>query len=577
MKKKYPVIIIAVLIIVAISIFFLYQRYVEEARKYEIEKIENPQYFILKEDTGYGVINKNGDILVETKYNNVIIPNPEKAVFVCYEEENTKVYNDLKEQIFTEFENINPLKLKNIASNYMYEKSVLTYTKDEKVGLINLEGKVLTKPIYDEITALSYKEGELLVKLEEKYGVINIKGNDLVESIYDQITVDNYYEPENSYLYAGYIVGIKTQEGYRYGYVDIKGKEILPTEFNEIYRITEIKNSKEIYLVSAKNGQYGLYKNSEQILPNEYLSVRYDRTNNIVVVQKGKEYGVIGLNGENIIPIEYKQIDITGKNIYAKKDDTEIRVFDKEGNTLESSSDIAILQTENQGYFIKIDSTQGTVYSIVNNEGLTLTKEKYSYLSYLYDDYFIASISDGKLGLIDISEKQKIQIKYDSIEEIQNTKMLKTAIIDDNTTQIFSSKLEQVCEMSNAKIEIFGNYIKVYNEEETRYFDLDGNEKNSMEILSGNNIFANKKDGKWGYVDKSGIVKIDYIYDKATNINEYGFGAIKKDGKWGVIDNTGNIVLEPTYEIDSITNKEPEFIKEYYKVEYGFGEYYFTK
>ena len=88
-------------------------------------------------------------------------------------------------------------------------------------------------------------------------------------------------------------------------------------------------------------------------------------------------------------------------------------------------------------------------------------------------------------------------------------------------------------------------------------------------------MFASQKDGKWGFIDKQGNIVIDYIYDKVTQINEYGFGGIKQDGKWGVIDKEGNIIIEPTYQLQE-ENTEPEFLGKYYKVYYGYGESYYT-
>ena len=46
----------------------------------------------------------------------------------------------------------------------MYEKNLLTYKQDEKVGLINLEGEVIAEPIYESIEGLPYKEGGVMVK-----------------------------------------------------------------------------------------------------------------------------------------------------------------------------------------------------------------------------------------------------------------------------------------------------------------------------------------------------------------------------------------------------------------------------
>ena len=61
----------------------------------------------------------------------------------------------------------------------------------------------------------------------------------------------------------------------------------------------------------------------------------------------------------------------------------------------------------------------------------------------------------------------------------------------------------------------------------------------------------------------------------ATELNEYGYAGIKQNGKWGVINSNGDIIKEPTYEFDE--SVMPVFIKEYYKVDMGYGEPYFTK
>ena len=68
--------------------------------------------------------------------------------------------------------------------------------------------------------------------------------------------------------------------------------------------------------------------------------------------------------------------------------------------------------------------------------------------------------------------------------------------------------------------------------------------------MTNNTLFLDKKDNKYGYLDKDGNVVVEYIYDDATEQNKYGFVAVKKDGKWGVINNKGEIVQEPTYNLD---------------------------
>lgn len=574
MKKKHIVgIIIISIIIIAIVGVFIAKKVIEDGKKYEIEKIDNYEYFTLKVDNKYGVINKEGKQIINTEYTNVIIPNPQKAVFICYTDDSTKVLNQNGEEIFTEFKSIEPIKLKNIASSLMYEKSILTYKENEKFGLINLEGKKLTKAIYDKIEGLPYKEGELLIQKEGKYGVINLKGNQLIKPQYDQINVDGYSNDENGYKNAGYIVGNKTEEGYRYGYIDIDGKMLLETEYNEIQRITEVKEN-DIYLIAAKNGQYGLFKNKEQVIGNEYQSITYNLADETLILQKTKKFGVANLDGKIIIPVEYKQIDNTGIYIYATNEDGTEKVYTKDGTEVQADSNIAILETSNENYKIKIDNTNGTVYSIIDKNDNTITKQNYSYIEYLSDDNFIVSL-DGKLGVINSNNEIKIDIKYDSIEKLQNTDFVTTTLAKDKTTQIYDKNINKLCDLPNANIVVEKEYIKIYNDEVTKYFSLSGKEISSKEALKGNKIFATSNNGKWGFVDSNGNIILDYQYEKATDVNEYGFAGIKLGGKWGVVNSEGKVVIEPQYIIN--TQLEPSFIGEYYKVEFGFGEFYYTK
>ena len=385
MKKKYIIMLVVILLIImAIAGWFIYKQIEKNGREYEIQKvnIENYQYFILRQEENYGVINKNGDIVINPEYTNIVIPNPEKAVFICYNDENTKVLNQNQEQIYTEYSNIQPIRLKNIASDLMYEKNVLTYEQDGKIGLMNLEGEAIAKPIYESIDGLPYKEGELLVKQEGKYGVINNKGNELVKAEYDQIAVDNYTTEDVGYKNAGYIVSNTTENGYRYGYIDVNGNVILTPEYNEISRIVDIKDDANVYLITAQNGQYGMFKNNEQVIKNEYQSIAYNSENGTLTLEKTKRFGVATIDGNIIIPIEFTQIDSTGMYIYATDVDGNIQVYQKDGTKAEVDNTVYILETENENYKIKIDNAQGSAYSILDKDGNQLTTANYAYIDY---------------------------------------------------------------------------------------------------------------------------------------------------------------------------------------------------
>ena len=573
--KKISIIIIAIVIFILTIIVSIigYNKMIINNRNYEAEKVKQYNYFILKKDELYGIIDRKGNMVVVPQYTDIKIPNPEKGVFVCYQGDSTKVLNEKGEEILTQYSDVQPIQLKNIISDLMYEKNVLKYSQDGKYGLVNLQGKKITKPIYDEIDSLPYKEGELIVRENEKYGVINMKGNKIIEISYDKIVTDEYYTDENRYQYAGYIVSIKTPEGYRYGYRNNQGKELLKTEYNDISRVTEIKDDSNTYLIYAKNGQYGIAKNGEKILENEYQSIRYDISNQVFVVEKSKKYGIANSEGKIIVPLQYHQIDITGIYLYAQ-DEQGITVYNSDGTQANVDANVSILKTNNEKYKIKINSENETSYGVINQEGKQLIEENYNYIEYLYDNYFIVSNEHGKLGILDDKEAIKIDIKYDALQKIQGTDLIQTTLAETKTTQIYSKTMEKICEMQNATLEIEQDFIKIFNETETKYFTKEGKELKNTEVYPNNKLFVKAQNNQYGFVDSNGNLVVDYQYDKAYELNEYGFATVKKDGKWGSINEEGKEIVAPVYEIK--TEKIPSFIGSYYRVTYGSGEFYYT-
>ena len=572
MKKRYIVgIVIAVIIILVVLSFVAYYFIQKNAREYEIAKVENYQYFVLKENNLSGVIDRSGNILIEPTYEEIRIPNPEKAVFVCYVENDSKVLNQNNEEMFSEYELVEPIRLKNVESDLMYEKSVLKYSQNGKYGLIDFEGKQITEPIYDSIDSLPYKEGELLVSQEGKTGVINIKGNLMVDISYGSIEVDGYYKDENKYKYAGYITSITTNEGYRYGYVNYKGQKVLENEYNEISRINDIDDDENAYLISAKNGQYGVIKNKEQILNNEYQSIRYDGTNNLFVIEKSRKFGVADINGNVIIEPTYNQIDITGAYLYAQNEQG-TTIFNSNGTEANINTNISILNTDSDKYKIRINNENGSKYGVINESGEQVIEEKYNYIEYLYDNYFIVSNENSKLGVIDNKENEKIKIEYDSLTKLEGTDLIQTTISSTNVTEFYDKSLNNICQMTNATIEKEENYIIIYNDTETRYFDYQGKELTNKEVFPNNPLYAKQENGLWGFEKRDGTLVVECKYDKVTEFNEYGFASVEKDGKWGAINSEGEEVVAPTYELEGI----PSFIGKYYQVVYGFGEIYYT-
>ncbi len=569
MKKNVLVISIIVIIIVAITVgIVIHNKNLN--KQYEIEEISEYKYYLLSTENGVGVIDEKGNILVQPAYKNIKIPNPQKAVFICEEDNSTKILNEKGEQIFTQYTGVDAILLKGIVSATPYEKSVLKYEQDGKYGLLNFEGKQVTKPKYDEIEGLTNKEGELAVRKDGKYGVINSKGAELIKPQYDTVSGDGFYTNENKYKNSGYIVSNRTQDGYRYGYINSKLKKVMDLKYSEIYRVIENTNSENAYIIASIEGKYGVLKNEEILLDYIYQDIEYGKENNVFIVKKNTKYGAFNIEGKEIVQVNYEQVEEAGIYIKAIAND-ETQYYDLQGNKLENYKYDIVNKTANENYYITIDK-EGK-YGVINNEQKELVKQEYGYIEYLFDNYFIASKQDGNLGIIDDKNNTKIDFKYDVIQKIGDSKIVEAKIIAQNKSEIYSENLKLIVSMKNAAIKEYDDYVKIFNDEQTKYFDKQGEEKENTQIFINNELYAVQKNNKWGFANKNKEVIVEYKYDKVTEFNQAGYAGICIDNKWGVINTKGEVIVSPKYTIEE---QEPEFIGEYYKVYYGYGQSYFT-
>ena len=558
---KRIVLILIVLLLIAVAVVIIKNRKIKITQ----DQIAQYNYFLLSENDKIGVIDREGKIVVNPEYEYIQIPNPEKPIFVCLFDYNSssqtyssKVLNDKGEELYTNYTNVMAIPNNNTSNTWGYETNILTYKENDKLGIITVNGKKVTKPIYDSIETLSYKDDQLKFSKDGKYGVIDISGNEIIKNDYDSISTDGYYNKETKYEKAGYIVNVKTNEGYRYGYIDSTGKEILECKYNTIRRLTEIKNDKDAYLMTVENGRYGLYKNMQKIIANEYNSIEYDNTNQVLAIEKVAKYGMYDLYGNMILPIQYDDITFAGTIITAHKDG-KLLTFDTNGNIKKDCNYTNINPTKSPNYYVSIDLNGN--YGVLDSNGNVLVNNEYNYIEYAFDKYFICT-KNGKMGIIDYTGNSVIANNYDVIQNITGTNIVQAIYANSNTSEIYNKNMNKVSETKNAHIYIESNYVKILSEDSIEYMDFDGNEKEAKDILKSNNIFAKKENGKWGYVDNTGNIIVDFKYDFALDINEYGYGAIKEGDKWGVVNKDGTVIKEPTYSLEDIN---PTFIGEYYK------------
>lgn len=562
--SKPIVLLISILLILGIIIAIKNGK--DNKYKYTLEKINNDEinYYLYEVNGMYGVLDKVGNTVLEAKYAQIDIPNPKKDFFIVQEtgeNPNHKVLNSKGEQQLKSFEDISAIPLDKTISSVPYEKTVLKYKSKNGYGLIDFSGKKITDANYEDIKNIDFKEGTLKIKSNGKYGVMNIKGTVIIKPNYDDITADGYYDEKEGYKNDGFIIRTKTDNGYKFGYTNSKGKIIVDTKYTELSRINEITDSKNTYLISSINGKYGLLKNSKQLLDVEYEDINYNTLNQLFVCKKNQAKGVYNLDGKVVVPMNYDEITIGGTYINAVKGNQTL-VFDAKGNKIDTTFISSLKATDK--YSIIID--QNNNYNIVDNNNKLVLKENYAYIEHYKDNYFIVT-KNGYTGIINSEGTIIVPIEYSTISKIEKANVLEATKIKDNEIDLIDPNARVVKGLANAQMSITDKYIKLESEAGVKYYTLDGKVTTYADLYPNNKLFTYTQNGKWGFVNKANQVVVPATYEAVTeqNGNTVGF---KENGKWGIMDIQGNIIVQPIY---VITSSKIKFLSKYYLVSDNIG------
>jgi hypothetical protein len=212
-----------------------------------------------------------------------------------------------------------------------FEKVFLKFEKNGKYGLIDFAGNQIVSAEYDSIESLKYRPGEILVKKDDKYGVIASDGKIKIKPEYDEILGDEYYTDKYGYGQTGYIVGIASNSGYLYGYLNNYGEKILDTTFESISRVLKYDDS-NIYLIVMNNGKKGVYKNAKNIIAQNYQTINYNGNSNIFVVKRSSKYGIFSVDGKSILDVKYTAYSLAGDYISVENEAGEKELYDVKGN-----------------------------------------------------------------------------------------------------------------------------------------------------------------------------------------------------------------------------------------------------
>ena len=422
----------------------------------------------------------------------------------------------------------------------------------DKWGVINQDGEYVINPSYQEMIVIPDKTKDVFIctyDVDDTTGTYKTKAlnknNEEIFTQYEQILpIENFDENENLWYEQDVL---KVMQNGKYGLINLNGKQILPCEYDNITVIQGIENS----LIIEKNGQKGLCNDSGSVL----IEPQYTEIKNLgetykdgyITVNSEGKYGVISATKQQILENKFDEIKQTylGSNYLVIEGGKE-KLINSSGETL----------IENGFDDIKSNTTRGVIF-VLNNlygemstSGEILIEAKYQDLKQVKEGIYIAKQND-KYGIIDESIQEKLPFSYTGITYNDKANLF---VAEDENFQTSIIDKDYNVKLIGILVDITTDYIRMRINDEYKYYNLNCEEISSTEALKDNTLFLKKENDKYGYVDKSGNVVVDYVYDDATEQNEYGFVAVKQNGLWGSLDKDGKIVIEPKYNLDNYLN-----------------------
>ncbi len=282
--------------------------------------------------------------------------------------------------------------------------------------------------------------------------------------------------------------------GKTYTLIDKAGNQIIPEDY------TKIRFDHGLYIVK-KNDKYGaLYLDGS--VKDSVIYDTYYFNNNYVCKAKDKYYHVYNLSTKG------KVIDGRYKNVMFSKDHFTVQNFNGKKAVLDSLGKMIIPFEYDEFYFPHYDNdTDKPVKALICRQ-------------------------QRKVGVIDMHNNVLIPLENNTtIERIPKTQMSDIPFGD----EVF---LVYKTEGSDTKEGLFdGNGTPIF----------EMGEYNNIRISrTGEELIAVSKDGKAGYVNTKGKVKIPFEYEDAHTF-KYGMASVKQNNSYGLINTKNKFVIAPTY------------------------------
>jgi len=500
----------------------------------------------------YGVINAKGKAEIAFQYHKLHVHN--NQLIASINSENSFLYGILDDRA----KPVLPIKYDRIE---VITKDIYEVTLNDNVAIFHGNGENLTGFNLDSIQLI--KDEFVLTFLNGKTGIVADNGEYIIPPTYKNINIENgILKAQKFRKWMMFDNANQLLSTYSYDEIVPKGHEIYMVSVGEAEALIhqsdsmltpfskfEILDQYEDWISVRQGNKNGvLHFNGEMFLKPFYDSVRF--VNGLFLVKYKKDgkrgWSLVDGRGAIITDQVYDEIDWLGNSYFKAKRDSYWGVVNSLGKEIIFCKYDSVVQYTEGKLLVKFLGEDGILnldgeweilpqnkdIEIVDPMRYLIRSPFGSYVAYYPDtkdftaEYFLykhgerylEKTLDLKFGLLDEEGKRVIKPEFDEISALQED-------------SIYYAKSEK----GHSFITKSG---EVMNAEDDRFEVINDMSEEFIGV---------KIDGRWGFVDINGKLRIANQYDNIGPYNE-GLAPIKIRGRWGYIDKREDIIVQPAYD-----------------------------
>ena len=503
-------------------------------------------------DIVFGVVNAKGNAEIEFQYHSLKVNHGQ--LIASINKDDKYLYgildNRAKPVLQINYNRIIPL------SDTYYE-----VTLNDETAVFNAEGKNLSGFQLDSVRVID--DDKIQTFKNGKTGMITNHGSVIIQPVYKSLIVeDGKVRAQKFREWLAFDSGNAQLSSYQYDNIAPLGKELYKVAVSEAEALIHMKDSLltpfsnleildqyDEWISIKKEDKCGvLHFNGEIFLEPYYDSVKYFK--NIFVVKYKRDgkrgWSMVNLRGDVVTDQVYDQIEWLGDSYFkALRDDhwgvvnslgKEI-IFCKYDSIVQYTQGKLLVKFLGEDGILKLDGNweifpQKKDIEIVDPMRYLIRSPFGSYVAYYPDtkdftaEYFlykhgekyIEKTLDLKFGLLDEEGQRVIRPEFDEISKLQ----------EDSIYYARSEKGYSFITKSGS----------IMNANDNRFEDINDMSEEFIGV---------KIDGRWGFVDINGKLRIANQYDNVGPYNE-GLAPIKILGRWGYIDKREDIIVQPAFD-----------------------------